>query len=79
MFHTLVYESACGAQLLFCTHMSQSRRWIVTEALLVSIADELASQWSEAWSLIREHLVRSMKVLIGIKETLPLVMGVLLN
>ena len=59
--------------------MSQSRRWIVTEALLVSIADELASQWSEAWSLIRDDLFRNMKVLRWIKETLPLVMGVLLN
>jgi len=43
--------------------MSQSRRWIATEALLVSIADELASQWSEAWSLIRDDLFRNMKVL----------------
>jgi len=45
----------------------------------VSIADELASQWSEAWSLIRDDLFRNMKVLRWIKETLPLVMGVLLN
>jgi len=59
--------------------MSQSRRWIATEALLVSIADELASQWYEAWSLIRDDLFRNMKVLRWIKETLPLVMVVLLN